>query len=119
MTVNTFRVNGTLLTLQPSEHNWLPREAYGTDGGGHDVLPAVRKYELKWDLMPAEDFNQLVNLYNSVSVTGTVVVDLPKWNDATYTFFSYTGCVLQEPQLQGFFEEHQVSCSLLITNIRT
>lgn len=119
MTVNTFKVNGTSLTLQPSEHNWVARESYGIDGGGHDVYPAVRQYEMRWDLMPAEDFNQLVNFYNSVSVTGTCVVDLPKWNDATYQFYSYSGCVLQEPQLTGFFEEHQVSASMMVVNIRT
>lgn len=118
MTTNTFKINGVSLSLQPADHNWVPRQEFGRDGAGHNVYPAMRQYEMQWDFMTASEFYDLLNHYNSNS-TGTVVVDLPEWANSTYQFKSYSGCVLDEPQSSGFFENYYQSVTLLITSIRT
>lgn len=116
---NAIKIQGTLLNLQPSSHNWIPRNSLGIDGGGHPIYPSVREYELKWDLMSISEYDQLINFYNAVSSTGSVVVDLPRYNNSSYTFYSYTGCTLQEPEIGGFFEECVQDVTLLILKIRT
>lgn len=118
MTTNTFKINGSLLTLQPADHNWVPRSEFGRDGAGHNVYPATRQYELKWDFMTPSEFVELLNHYNNNS-TGTVVVDLPEWANSTYQFKSYSGCNLDEPTFSNFFEGYYGGVQLLITSIRT
>ena len=118
MVNNAFKINGVLLSLQPSDHNWIKRTQYGIDGGGHSVLPAMGQYQLSWELMSPADFYELVNAYNSHGVTGTAVVDLPQWGNPSGTFYPYSGCVIDEPEHSGFFENYYVGAKLLITSIR-
>ena len=54
-----------------------------------------------------------------MSVTGTVVVDLPKWGDTDFTYFSYNGTVFREPEVGDFFVNHVTDVRLVIGNIRT
>lgn len=115
----TYAINGTNLLLQPTSGRWLERQILGLDGAGHPVYPAVREFELGWNLMTPADANQLQGFFNSIQNTGTCVVDLPQYSAATYTFFSYTGCIVHEPNWSTYFAEHQSDCTLLITNIRT
>jgi hypothetical protein len=117
-TVNTFKINGVLLGLQPSEHNWIKRSQYGMDGGGHPVYPAMGQYQLSWEYMSDADFYQLVSAYNSHGVTGTAVVDLPQWGAPTYQFYSYSGVVIDEPEHSGYFENYYAGVRLLITSIK-
>ena len=117
--MNAFKINGTSLTLQPSSHKWLGRDNLGADGLGHPMYPAVREYELRWDAMTPAEFAQVQGFYDFVSSTGTVVVDLPKYANSTYSFYTYSGCVLQEPSFGGYFEENLQDVTLLILNIRT
>lgn len=120
------------LLTQPTFGQWLPREPLGIDGNGHAVYPALREFEMTWDLMDLDTAHQLQDFYDDTLVTGTVVVDLPLFNSDnihhgtppidtrdTYNFFSYTGCVLREPEFGQYFEYARGDVKLLIVRIRT
>lgn len=115
----SYAINGTEITIQPTSGQWMPREPLGVDGNGHFVYSPFREYEMTWGLLDTSEANQLQNFFNSLGNTGTVIVDLPKYADLAYEFFSYTGCVLQEPSFGTFFVEHYSNVSLLVIKIRT
>lgn len=115
----TYAVNATRLTTQPTTHQWADRQTFGFDGAAHPIYSAVRTYELGWQLMSAEDFQQLVGFYNIVQNTGTVAVDLPGWSVSGYQFSRYSGCTLSEPTFGGYFEGHVRDVQMLIYNVRT
>lgn len=114
----TFAFNGTQLSLQPTTTKWVDKPIYGYDGGGHPVYPAVREFEMTWQLINASDLSQIIGLYNAVQNTGTCAVDLPAWGNSLYLFTTYSGCTLQEPLVSDNFVEHTTSVKLLILNIR-
>src|SRR3990167_8565475 len=102
----SYGVNGVNLILQPTEGEWIERDKHGVDGGGHTIYSAVRQFEMRFQLTPMSDLQQVINFYNSVGATGTVVVDLPQWGASDYRFYSYSGCTLQEPTFGPYFEEY-------------
>ena len=114
----TYKINNTELTLQPTSGRWIPRSLLGTAGSSHSVYSGVRNYELTWGLLSPAEFNQLIGFYNTLGVSGTVSVDLPEYGASTYTFKTYSGCTMQEPETGAYFTEHQQSARLLITSIR-
>lgn len=111
----TYAIQGTDI-LQPTTHHWVEKTSYGVDGNAHEIYAGVRSYELGWQLMSASDFAQLVNFYN-LSSTGTVAVDLPQFGASGYVFARHSGCSLQEPVFDSFFNEHLEGVRLLIFNI--
>jgi len=115
----TYKINGTAISIQPTSGRWMPRDNLGIDGNGHMVYSAVREFELKWQLTDAALFDQLQTFFESVNNTGTAVVDLPYYTSGSYSFYSYSGCVLREPEMGTYFTEHHQDVFLLITNIRT
>jgi hypothetical protein len=114
----TYAVNGTNFLLQPSVGNWVVRNELGRDGNNKPIYPAIRDYELQWDLIDSASLNQLINMQQA-SVTGAVVVDLPKWGDANYLFYSYSGTVVDEPTVGEYFMGYSSSVKLILRNIRT
>jgi hypothetical protein len=112
------KINGTELTLQPTTHGWIPKVLLGTGGAGHGFYAPVQEYELNWEFISTTDLNQVIGLFNAVGVTGTVTAELPQYGAATYTFYVYSGCVLNELELSVFFEQHTSNARLLISNIR-
>lgn len=115
----SYAIDGTEITIQPTDGHWLPRDPLGIDGWGHAVYPPYREFEMTWGLLNPSDANQLQNFFDTIGNTGTAVVDLPKYAAATYTFYSYTGCVVQEPSFGTYFTEHHTNISLLIVKIKT
>lgn len=115
----SYGFNGTNLTLQPTEGKWNQRDAYGYDGAGHPIYSQFRTFELSWGLISTSDLAQIITTFNAVASTGTVVVDLPKYGDGSYTFYRYSGCTLNEVQVGAYFQEYVQSVSLLILQIRT
>jgi len=114
----TYKINGTEITLQPTIGRWLSRDILGIDGNGHAIYPGVYQFELQWQLEDVSEYYQLLSFFDGLTATGTVVVDLPKLRSSTYTFYAYTGCVIQEPDFGGYFTEHTKQVKLLVTNIR-
>lgn len=117
-TTGSYAVNGTTLTLQPSKARWMQRDSIGTDGNNRPIYPAIREYELSWDLIPTSDLKQIIDA-SLMSVTGTLVMDLPKWGDTAYTFYSYSGTVMREPEVGEWFVDHVTDVRVIIANIRT
>lgn len=112
------KINGTEITLQPSSHGWIPKVLLGRGGAGHGFSSAVQEYELNWELISASELNQVVGFFNSIGVTGTAVVELPQYGASTYTFYPYSGCIINNPEVSSYFEQHTTSVRLVIGNIR-
>lgn len=116
----SYSINDTELLLQPSSGRWVARNLLGVDGAGHPVYSGVREFELSWEALYPSHANQLQTFFNTVVTTGTAVVGLPKYAQATYQlFYNYSGCTLREPEWGEFFAENYLSAKMLITNIRT
>ena len=115
----TYAFNGTDLLLQPTSGKWQERTNYGLDGGAHPVYPAVRNFELTWQLISPSDAQQIITFYNAISNTGTVVACLPEWGASAYQFRNYSGASLQEPTVGEYFNEHITEVRLLILNVLT
>lgn len=112
------KINGTELSLPPTSHGWIPKVLLGTGGAGHGFHAAVQEYELSWELVPTADLNQIVGFFNNIGTTGTAVVELPQYGAATYTFYPYSGCIINNPEVSPYFEQHTTSVRLVISNIR-
>lgn len=115
----SYAVNGTNLSLQPTEGKWNQRDSYGYDGGGHPIYSQFRTFELKWALISTSDLVQLINTFNAISNTGTVVFDLPQYGASAYQFQRYSGCTLNEVSVGAYFQEHVMDVTLLVLQIRT
>ena len=114
----SYAINGTKLSLQPTDGKWEDKGILGIDGNGRARYPAVTEFTLSWGLISTSDFAQLNNFYLSVENTGTVVVDLPKWGDSSYTYYSYSGTHLSRLTAGKYFSEHIQDVQLVVTNIR-
>ena len=115
----TYAVQGTDLTLQPTTGKWLDRDMVGMDGAGHPIYPAVRMFEMTWQLISASDLSQAIGFYNQVQNTGTVAVDLPQWGATPFQFNRYSGCTLGEPSVNEFFLDHTTEVRLLVYLVQT
>lgn len=115
----TYAVQGTDLTLQPTEGKWNQRDSHGYDGSGHPIYSSFRTFELTWQLISTSDLSQLITFFNQVSSTGTVAVDLPQYGASSYLFHRYSGCTLNEVSVGAYFLDHAQDVSLLILQIRT
>jgi len=115
----TYKINGSTITAQPTSGQWVEREQIGTSGSGYPIYSNVRSFQLVWNLMTPSDYSELVSFFDSIGITGSAVVDLPKWGANSYTFESYTGCVLGEPIISAYFNEHVSEVKLLVARIRT
>ena len=114
-----FKINGVEFPIPPTSFRWSPKVVLGITGDGHSVYPGVREFEMRWGILDATGTNQLQSFFNSVSVTGMVAVELPKYADPGYNFYAYSGCTLREPEFGDFFNEHIQNILLVVTNIRT
>lgn len=115
----TYAINNTDLTLQPSTGRWVERTSYGVDGSGHPLYSNFRSFELTWELISTSDAKQLIDFFNTVSTTGTVVACLPKWRDTDYTFYNYSGTTIGEPAVGEYFQGFIQNVKMLLLNIRT
>lgn len=116
----SFKINGVDI-LDPTQHRWMPRNLLGISGAGQPVYSGVREYELRWQLHTIGDYYQLLSAFNTLSGTSTAVMDLPQFNSTgTYDpFYSYSGCVLREPEMGNWFNGYPTDVYLLVHNIRT
>lgn len=115
----TYKINGTEISIQPTTGRWLPRERVGVDGNGKVVYVGVRQFELKWQLIDTNTYNQLLGFYNAVAATGSATVNLPCFGNANYGFTGYAGCIIDEPEIDAYFTQYHLNASMLITNIVT
>ena len=115
----SYAVNNTNLTLQPTSGQWMGRPAYGIDGSGHTIYGSFRNFELTWTLISTSDAKQIIDFYNSIGNTGSVVFCLPEWGNVEYTFKNYSGVTMHEPDVGTYFMGFIQEMKLLLLNIRT
>lgn len=115
----SYAFNDTNWTLQPTTGKWVDRTQYGVDGGAHPIYSNFRNFEVTWELISPTDAKQLIDFYETVSATGTLVSCLPKWRDPEFTFHNYSGTTVLEPVVGEYFQGYITSVKLLIMNIRT
>lgn len=122
VTTGSFGINGTEFLIQPSEGHWVPRNTLAIDGAGHPIYPAIREFELSWDIVDTPTWNQLQNFYNLCGNTGTVVSNLPQYGAAAFSFIPYSGTTMGEPEVAGAFltqDGYLRQIKVVIMNIRT
>ena len=112
-----YQINGTDLTLQPTEGRWVDKESIGTDGNGRPIYPSPREFEMKFNLTSTSDWQQLRNFFSAVGATGTVTVSLPEYGASAYQFRTYSGCVLNEPTTSAYFEEYIQDAKVIVSKI--
>lgn len=115
----TYKINNVATDPQPTSGRWQPRELIGRTGDGRAIYEPTRSFEMSFDLLSATGFSVLQDNYISIDVTGSLVIDLPKYGAGGYEFQSYTGCFINEPVTGRYFTEHHQTVKLLITNIIT
>ena len=113
-----YKINGTELTLQPTAGRWLPRRTIGLDGNGHFIYSSVYDFEMTWGIAGQDEWEQILSLFDAIHITGSAVVELPEYGASTYQFYAYSGCVVQEPQMSRYFDEHPTKVKLLVNKIR-
>lgn len=113
----TYAVGGTDIP-QPTTHQWANPTPLGFDGNGRPIYPAIKEYELGWNLLSATDLETLIQHSEYSLLTGTVVVDLPRWGD-DFIFQSYSGTYIQRPSVGTYFTDHVNDVRLIVSNIRT
>lgn len=121
VTTGSFGINGTEFIIQPSEGHWVPRNTLSIDAAGHPIYPAVREFELSWDIIDQPTWNQLQAFYALCGNTGTVVANLPGYGQAAFSFQPYSGCTLVEPEVNGSFltqDGYLQQVKMAIMNIR-
>lgn len=115
----TYAINGTELTIQPTTGRWVPQSAVGITPNGTPIYPAVRMFEIRWNLITQEEVNQLITFFGTIGFTGTANVRLPQYNASTYGFVYYSGCVLYQPEFGVYFAEHTQDVMMMVGNIIT
>lgn len=115
----TFKINNTALSRFPTNHRWVRQDAIGFTGDGHATYPAYREYELEFDFASPSEFNEFVAFYNGIGITGTISADLPEYGSSSYTFRTYSGIVMTQPEYGSYFEGYYQSARLLLVRIRT
>lgn len=113
----TYKINGTDLLLQGTEGRWLPREVLGITGEGKPIYPSSHQFELRFNLSSQEELYQIQNLFDTLGLTGTCVVDLPTFDSQTFGFTSYSGCSIYEVERGAYFTEHTLDEVWLIDRI--
>lgn len=112
----TYQIDGVAIPL-PTTGKWELRDELGRDGFGKPIYSATREFRLVWEYISPADANILYGLYKAKESTGSHVVQLPAY-DSLYTFKTYSGCQMTEPEYGEFFETHVSNFSFLIVSIR-
>lgn len=96
-TTGSYKLNYVELTDQPTAGRWVPREIIGMDGTGHPVYPDTREFELSWELISADCYNQIYLVYRNASGASYVTAELPIYGGSAFNFRLYSGCTIQDP----------------------
>ena len=113
-----FAINGTALSIPPSNHRWVNQSILGTTGDGHPIYPAYWSYELEFEFLSASQYNQFQAAFNAISLTGTANVDLPEYGVSAYQFRTYSGTVINQPEYDEYFQNYYQRAKVTINRIR-
>lgn len=114
----TVKINGTTLTAQPTSITWVQKEPKYRNGLGAPIYAAFKDVELRWDYINSAAFQQLSTLAGSNGITGTSTLTVPKFVNATYVDYTYSGCIVNAPTVGELFEEHYSGVTMIVTKVR-
>lgn len=114
----TYKINGTDLPVQPSDCAWSQRKALGLDGYNRTIYEPTYSFTMSFDGMSQADFDQLRDFWNTLNTATTLSVTIPQRDASTYTFKTYTGCVMDEPTTGNFFNSYQTGIRVIFRGIR-
>jgi hypothetical protein len=114
----TYKINGTELDPQPTDGKWVEPQILDEDGDGRALYPAVYEFEMMWQLAAPTLFASLLQTWRGVSVSGTVVVELPQYNSSTYQFYAYSGVLIDQPTIDPYFQGHNKGIKVKVKNVR-
>jgi len=117
--LNQLAINGYVYEHQPTDHHWIARDPVGIDGNGVAVYPAYRQYEIKFDFLDTDEWNNTYQSFLQQGVTGTLTAVLPKWNATPYQWYTYSGVQIREMEYGGWFQNYYQDVRLLIVKILT
>lgn len=113
-----YKINGSDFIIQPTSGQWVMPDAIDFSGNGHPIYPSYASFRLEWQNLEPSGTYQLYQFFQSINITGSAVVDLPRFGNNSYAFYSYSGCVIQFPQMGRYFYSQTLDVQLLITKIR-
>ena len=113
-----YKINGNDLPLLPTDGGWQQRRVLGTDGNNLAIYEPTYSYMISWDFLTYEEFEVIYDYWFAISASGSVSIALPPRKGAAYTpFTTYTGCVLDEPVHDKFYQGYYPSVRLQVRNI--
>lgn len=113
-----YKINGVTLYLQPTTGRWINREKIGINGYGQAIYPAVTSFELSWDFEYPSGIYEIQELFENIGVSGSITAELPTYRGNAWGFTLYSGCHLDEPQEEQYFNQMHSGVKLFINNIR-
>ncbi len=117
MSTGTYKINDIVLDTQPTTGRWSPRSVLGKTGDNRSILPALRKFVMRWQLADATCVKQIYDVWNAQGATGTSSVSLPELGAEPYEFLTFSGVFLEEPEVSHYFQEHQSNVILRVSRI--
>lgn len=111
--------NGTGLILPPTTAKWINQEPLGFNGVGQAVYPALREFELTFNLTNQGELFEMINYFNMVSVTGTLVANLPAYGTNTFQYRNYSGVIVRQPEVSEYFAEEWTTEVRVVLLVRT
>jgi hypothetical protein len=110
--------NGTGLSLPPTEANWLEQDTLGITGNGRAVYPALREFEMTFNLSNQQNLYELWDYFQQIS-TGTVTATLPEYMSPVFRYKNYSGVILRQPTVGSYFAEEYTQEIRLVLLVRT
>lgn len=104
-----YKINGVDITLQPERFGFKNRNPLGVDGNNRPVYPPTYEAEVYWGTMSMSEFNQLYAFWQSISGTGSVSLTVPQLDAGSFTFKTYTGVILEEPEKGPFWNNNYIT----------
>jgi hypothetical protein len=114
-----YKLDGVELVEDPLDGHWVDQEVLGIDGNNRPIYASTRMFEMVWQLMSPESFNQLFDQWDALSTTGSIVVDLPELGVDPFVFRSYTGAIVEQPMMGEYFQGFYDKVTMVIRNVRT
>lgn len=114
----TYSINGTPLSTQPTTGDWVLLDSVDDDMNGRPIYPVPRNFALTWQFASPALFSQILALWQGVQASGTVAVSLPQYGHSSYQFYTYSGCVLECPTFDSYFEQYLGAIKMTVRNAR-
>jgi len=92
----SFKLNGVSLP-SPTSAQWVIPTERGKDLTGQTRYNGLFGFTLTWNLLTQTEYNLLYTTWLGHYGSGTATAQLPEYNNATYQFRVYSGCVFDMP----------------------